>query len=132
MTHKQIAEIIRRGQEDELNSLANELDPPKPETGTVVWWKRHDYTKWNLGYVADRQYGVVPLNDEIGFDDYYLPWADVEWKPARILDDDEVAIPVEELIGVRKDISNGRYRDVSDWAKYYIDREEALRMERER
>jgi len=85
MTHKQIAEIIRRGQEDELNSLANELYPPRPETGTVVWFRTRPDNPWVLGVTLP--YGIAPANN------IALCWnfdADgVEWKPTRILADDE-------------------------------------------
>jgi len=149
MTNKETAKRLREiadeiaaarinGFGNRLIDLANELDPTRPLTGTVVWWKRHDYTKWNLGYVADRQYGVVPLNDEIGFDDYYLPWADVEWKPARILADDEVAVkipPVSEwpdnagqVLAMYATVTSARVAPL----RQIITRDEAERMERER
>jgi len=130
MTNAEIAERLRDIAEYNLDSsnlkaLADELDQPKPETGTVVWWRFRKDNEWQLGQV--QEYNLLYSFGS----DVDKEWADIEWKPARILADDEVAIPVEELIDVRKDISNGRYRDVSDWAKYYIDREEALRMERD-
>jgi len=74
----------------DLNAIADELDPQRPEPGTVVWWKTGG--KWYLGYTL--QDGVVPLgndNDE-EFDDYYIGWDKVTWKPARILADEDDAI----------------------------------------
>jgi hypothetical protein len=104
MTNKQIAEIIRRGQQDELDRLVDELDPPRPEPepepGTVVWWKKDGgYDIWLLGYVSDCQSGVVPLTGEPGFDDYCVTWDAIDYRPARILADDEVAVQVPDISG---------------------------------
>ena len=108
MTDKEIAERLRKimadyGDMGELQELADELDPPRPEPGTLVWWSyANDTARKHLGYVSDRQYGVVPLNEKPGFDDYYVPFEQIEWKPARILGLDEVVVkvpPVSEWPG---------------------------------
>jgi len=106
MTNKEIAERLRKivdrqekllgagGSVTEIRQIADELDPPRPEPGTYVWW-RYTHNRslgWYLGEY--RESGV----DHFG-SVYLVPWSDIEWKPARILADDEVAVkvpPVEE------------------------------------
>ncbi len=101
MTHKQIANRLREIIQGEgphpytqLELLADTLDPPKPKPGTVVVTKRADGTT-EYGLIAgtwqnDRFILTATASFELG---------DIEWKPARILADDEVAVkvpPVEE------------------------------------
>jgi hypothetical protein len=129
MTHKQIANRLREIIQGEgprpytqLELLADELDPPRPEPGTVVWW-RYKYAggpeyKY-LGIVEDSGEGIIDAGQE------FREWGDIEYKTAHILAPNEVAVPLEELIDVRKDISDGRYRAVSEWATYYVEHAEA-------
>jgi hypothetical protein len=97
MTNKQIAERINKalkaypepGLREAMQSLRNELDPPRPEPDTYVWWRyTHNRSpEWYLGEC--RESGV----DHFG-SDYLVPWSEIEWKPARMLADDEVAMKV--------------------------------------
>ncbi len=98
MTHKQIANRLREIIQGEgphpyaqLELLADTLDPPRPEPGTVVWW-RYKYAggpeyKY-LGIVEDRGEGIIDAGQE------FHEWGDIEYRPARILADDEVAMKV--------------------------------------
>jgi hypothetical protein len=93
MTNKEISEIGRQclnvRDYDRLHQLFDELDPPRPEPGAVVWWRRTDADPWILAIVEEDGDGIVFDNRS------YLPWFNVyEWKPARILADDEVAVQV--------------------------------------
>jgi hypothetical protein len=93
MTSKEIAEIGRQclnvRDYDRLHQLFNELDPPYPEPGTVVWYRRTDADPWILAIVEEDGDGILFDNRS------YLPWFNVyEWKPACILADDEVAVQV--------------------------------------
>ena len=83
MTERQIADRIRATltvhSDPELARLADELDPTRPEPGTVVWWRysgNHKYD-WHLGECQD--YGI----EQFGTNDI-AKWSDVEYKPARI------------------------------------------------
>jgi hypothetical protein len=95
MTNKEIAE---RGMElldgkdaiQNLRAFFNELDPPKPQP--VVWW-RVAGDKWYIGIVE--YYNAQGVYDASGTFRYF---SDIEWKPARILADDEVAGAPDELI----------------------------------
>ena len=89
MTEKKVADKIREianaptlsieGRR-ELTRLANELDPPRPEPGTVVWWRGSVVDTWHLGCAV--VYGIVPA------DNINACWnwdcRGLEWKPARI------------------------------------------------
>lgn len=96
MTNKEIAAVLRRGQADEQQKLADELDPPRPEPGTVVWWQDTEgLSDPTLGMV--NEFGCIEIfgtTKELEFDE-------VTWKPARILAPDEVAFP----LGVAKAIA---------------------------
>jgi hypothetical protein len=98
MTNKEISEIGRQclnvRDYDRLHQLFDELDPPYPEPGAVVWYRRTDADPWILAIVEEGGEGIV-------FDDRsYLPWFNVyEWKLARILADDEVAVQVPDISG---------------------------------
>lgn len=65
--------------------IIEELDPPRPAPGTVVWWRRGPQDNWILGIVDGESYGVMHMTGLVPFDD-------VEYKPARILAPDKVAL----------------------------------------
>jgi len=103
MTTKEIAERLRSVAKLEssgsitksrLHEIADELDPQGPEPGTVVWWRLVDTDdSWSIGEVHGKN-GVSGSQYRP-----YLRWDEIEWKPARILAPDEVAVkvpPVEE------------------------------------
>jgi hypothetical protein len=96
MTHKEIAEQLRNmpscsasGElvyKERCVELADKIDPPKPEPGTVVWWRlRNTDDDWSIGEVLGKG-GVSGL-----------PWGEIEWKPARILAPDEVAVKIPSV-----------------------------------
>lgn len=129
MTHKEIAERGRRilSQTDrnaddkyrELVELFDELDPPRPEPGTGLWWRYwRDGGAWKLGIVEEFGDGVVDSEQE------FHGWGDIEYKPARI------AGPMQEIVDIPP---------VSEWdgaesiyVRKAITRAEAERMEADR
>jgi hypothetical protein len=94
MTSKEIAEIGRQclnvRDYDRLHQLFNELDPPYPEPGTVVWWRVTNDDKWHLGTTTS--YGIVPADNHTSCWNWDING--LEYRPARILADDEVAVKV--------------------------------------
>ena len=98
MTKKETAERLRKldetGNWGGVQALADTLDPPRPEPGTVVWVRWSDSQQWRLAEV-DETGGVELFGTVADF-----PLEELEWKLARILAPDEVSIP----IGVAKAI----------------------------
>jgi len=119
LSDKDIAEIIRRGQDDELKSLAEVLDPPRPEPGTVVWW-RYDAplaTKdWSLGKAYEN--GVFIFGD-----DSPVRGEHIEYKPARILAPDEVAVKVPPV----SSWNEYEAEHINVWAQFPNGNDELLR-----
>ena len=80
MTKKEIADRIRATltvhSDPELVKLADELDPPRPEPGTVVWFPIDE----ECGVVADNGRGVYTSCGEL------VLWASLQegTRPARI------------------------------------------------
>ena len=124
MMNKEIAERLRDMTNrigsltaESLKELADELDPPKPEPGTVVWWRwvgSNQRMYERTGHF--RGDGVVDA-----YGDFHRDFA-VECKPAHILAQDEVAVKVPP-------VSEWGYAD-----KIYVGREvsRAERMEIEK
>ena len=94
MTNKEIADRIRATltvhSDPELAKLADELDPPRPEPGTVVWWRGSVDDTWHLGCVV--VYGIVPADNINAC--WNWGFKGLEWKPARI------AGPMQEIVDV--------------------------------
>jgi hypothetical protein len=116
MTNKEIAEIIRRGQQDELDRLVDELDPPLPEPETVVWCHQEPWPsdQWEIATSAEQ--GVYITGHGAA-----LPWDSIQWKPARILADDEVAVKVPSEFPDGSDEASLRwhYESNYDWMTDY-------------
>jgi hypothetical protein len=104
MTNKEIAERLRELAQamrvaeipmpHVIEEVADTLDSPKPKPGTLVWWREVFFgasKKWQLGEATWE--GIHGLGSE-----GLMTWGDVEYKPARILSDDEVAGIPGELI----------------------------------
>ena len=97
MTHKEIAERLRDMSnrigsltQSSLAELADELDPPLPEPGTVVWWRfigALAYHGWEHG-VVDKSLKGVWSSDGL------VHWSRIEYKPARI------AGPMQEIVDI--------------------------------
>jgi hypothetical protein len=71
-----------------VEEVADTLDPLRPKPGTLVWWREVFFgasKKWQLGEATWE--GIHGLGSE-----GLMTWGDVEYKPARILADDEVAV----------------------------------------
>ncbi len=146
MTHKEIAERLRGIAEREgvpyrqtirgLNAieLANELDPPKPERGSVVWWSCWD-GPWTIGLMHMDGSDIIVRDDgsHVNIDE-------VKWKPARICAPDEVPVKILPVSEWPQDASelalvfwDSFYRDDPDSEpEWRIARDEAERMEAER
>ncbi len=104
MTNKEIAERLRAitdrvekllgagGLVTEIKQITDELDPPIPEPGTVVWWRyTHNRSPgWYLGECEEL--GVYHFGS-----DYLVQWAEIEWKPAFIRASDEVVVKVPPI-----------------------------------
>jgi hypothetical protein len=98
MTHKQIANRLREIIQGErphpytqLELLADTLDPPRPEPREFVLWRyiiRADTMDFIPAIVAEGGDGVIDSEQE------FHEWCDIEWKPARILAPNEVAVKV--------------------------------------
>jgi hypothetical protein len=144
MTHKEIANRLREIIQGEgphpytkLELLADTLDPPRPEPGTVVWYKASE-KDWAVGIAGEYFDTEIDRRIDVIYDGTPAPFmlSACKWKPARILADDEVAVkvpPVEEwtpnatAIGVYMSYGDSgvvKLRDV-------ITRKEAKRMEAE-
>ena len=98
MTEREIADRIRATltvhSDLDLWRLADELDPPRPKPGTVVWWRwtnRKCERGWSIGQVADNGRGVCI--DIYSFK-VSAEWRYIEWKPARI------AGPMQEIVDI--------------------------------
>lgn len=133
MTNKEIAKRLRHIVDYHLdtttiNSLADELDPPKPEPGTVVWYLALWDDVWHMGIVEenDRGYARTQWGGVVDLDE-------IEWKPARILRPRQVAVDVPPLSEwpkgslVMEAAITGGERDI--WVAELITRQEAKRME---
>jgi len=70
-----------------LRNRADELDPPKPQGGTVVWWRYNPkhasspYGPWELGITAHTGDGIYAADGSI------YPWDKIEWDEAHIWGD---------------------------------------------
>ncbi len=98
MTNKDIAERLRKlptslgspPLTEAIERLANELDPPKPEPGTFVWWRVHYGHNWHPGIVCPNDTGELCIQGAIGLEEM----SGVSWKPARILAPDEMTVKI--------------------------------------
>jgi hypothetical protein len=100
MTNKEIAERLRgeiRHAEKmtgatlgSMWAVADELDPPRPRPGMAVWWRKGDDDQWRLGFANPSGIYRYSTMHSMMFE----PFDDIEYKPARILADDEVAVKV--------------------------------------
>jgi hypothetical protein len=139
MTNKKIAERIRniiQGEEPHpytrMERLADELDPPRPEPGTVVWMESGRY-----GITAKK--GILTVSEN-GFG-RFIPWDQepmIDPQPARMLADDEVAAivpsigaPFDYLILKWHYVCNGRDWGTAD-AGVTLTSDDVERMEAER
>jgi len=109
--------------------IADTFDPPNPEPGKFVWWRDYEgLCDWSTAIYAGADYLLAVS----GTTAKWIAIDSVDWKLAQIPAPGEVAVPLEELADVRRDISEGRYRAVSEWVKYYLERAEAERKEAKR
>jgi len=91
MTHKEIIQelenIIDQTDRDTLHNgiraFIQRLGPPRPEPGTVVWWRVTADDKWHLGC----DYGIVPADNVNACWNWDVNG--LEYKPARILAPDD-------------------------------------------
>ena len=76
---RELSELAKDGfivTDSVLTDLANKVDPPRPEPGTVVWW-REDGGNWQIGIVSeDREIIDVEINA--------YEFREVEWKKANV------------------------------------------------
>jgi len=125
---------------EEIMKLRDELAPPRPEPGTVLRWRIEPGTAvwWRMDG-GEWQTGIISANEQIvdaEIDAYEL--GEVEWKPARILADDEVRVrvpPVSEWPDEAEELhcdswfANRGKRFMRRSKGITITREEAERME---
>ena len=84
----------------ELTLIADELDPPRPEPGTVVWWRDAEgLGEWSLGQIHNTRKV-----------EFFGAWKEldleaVQIKPARI------AKPMQEIVDIPP---------VSEWPEYAL------------
>ena len=100
MEEKEIAERLREilDADDELfvaknsiQKLIDELDPPKPASGTVVWWRENEgQAEWQIGMVASGTHVLAVDGEYIN----YFDLESIQWEPARIIVDDEVEVKI--------------------------------------
>ena len=93
MTEREIADRIRATltvhSDPDLARLANELDPPRPEPGTVVWWQDDE----GLGDPVLGQVNDLGFIELFGTKDKASIYS-VKWWPARI------AGPMQEIVDI--------------------------------
>lgn len=92
----------------ELDGVIEELDPPKPEPGTVVWWKASKYDRRRYGLVVSHTTGinavVMDTGGELLFDE--IGKQGIDWDVVRIPARDEVVIKIPPA---------------REWPKYAVD-----------
>ena len=145
MTDKEIAERLRKLIDgtsngivlsEAIQKLADELDPPRPEPGTVVWWRSKTMREWKIAKVCRINLAEKQLLGIRNMNATFISLEDIEWKPARILAPDEVAVkipPVSEW-PEKCDAITWVYREPDGALCHYdpiITREEAERREAE-
>lgn len=99
MTNKEIGRIGKElldGTDSiqNLRAFFNELDPPRPSSDTVVWWRPIGNETWELGFcVWSSVFDTVQIVAGDGH-----PWdindpdaIQIEWKPAYVAPPDTVA-----------------------------------------
>ena len=76
---------------NKVRELADELDPPMPDNGTLVWWRTGRHRRWTLGFVgvwvviywSEERKGVAEKS--IGVDGF-------EWKKAEVLKPGQIGV----------------------------------------
>ena len=140
MTEREIAERLRKAADHsasidrvvaELKAIADELDPHRPEPGTVVWWQDDEgLGDPVLGQVND--IGVIML---FGTRET-VRMESVKWWPARIAGpmQDIVDIPPTNIWGYIGELHIKVYAPQADvvFSDVIITRDEAARRETER
>ena len=134
MMHKEIAQRLREldetGNWGGVQALADELDPPLPEPGTVVWWQ--DFER--LGDPVLGRFNDLGRIELFGSTQLINP-ASVKYWPARILGSGEVAVDVPPVSGWPNWAEAMEWRFISPVTFHdrpFITRTEAERLEAER
>ena len=107
MTHKEIAQLLR-DMSNRIGSLtrasfaelADELAPPRPAPGTVVWWRWDDMPDWHIGQVSEDGKGIAWRI--FSWDKHVASWDHIEWKPARIAGPGQVIVAAEDYNRLRE------------------------------
>ena len=136
MMHKEIAQRLREldetGNWGGVQALADELDPPLPEPGTVVWWR--------YKYAGGPEYKYIGIVEDHGEGIYdaggcFRAMQDIEWKLAHVLEPGQVIVdvpPVSEW-AVNADYAELRlhygHGEIPTNVRLGITRAEAERME---
>ena len=142
MTKKEIADRLRHEASEmkmhgypeaaeSIEGFADELDPPNLPSGTVVWWRDIEgLTEWKIGIILKGTHIITTEGESAERVDL----KSVQWEPARVLVDNEVAVkipPVSEW-PLDADVVDLRYswpNDPSEYAGVSVTREEAERIE---
>jgi len=94
----------------ELHGVADELDPPKPEPGTPIWFQQREGGPWEFGMThLDDNYSddvavIVSAYDGFTFEQVHA------WQPAQILGRNEVAIPQDDVRTIADILTAARSR----------------------
>ena len=74
-----------------IRGKADELDPPCPEPGMIVWWRYPHVRNWQIAKVhqaGDQLPGIYNLRG------VFVTMSDVQWEPARIPG------PMQEIVDI--------------------------------
>lgn len=89
----------------QMRKQADELDPPKSEPGTPVWWRNFSSDHWSFGILDGSGFSLIISDDGSEID-----LTSVEWKPARVAGDDEVVVNRDDLSQAVHELRNAEPR----------------------
>jgi hypothetical protein len=139
MDEKQLADRLRklskaRQNDLELNKIADELDPPRPKLGTVVWFQQREGGPWELGMVTFDSFEDEPV--VISATDGYTFAQLSTWKPVSIPDEEGYCVvdgELHKLVEVPLSADTVYFVDEGDGLEWtaFADRFQVMRKEKE-
>jgi hypothetical protein len=120
--------------QEDLERMADRLDPPRPKPGTVVWFQQSKAGPWELGMVViDENYSEDEPVVVSAFDGYTFAQLST-WQPAPIPDEDGYCVKDGKLHKLVEVPSSGDsyycVGKVSQWIEQ-VDRARLERKEQE-